>query len=138
MKQESHDFSRVECQQCRTATIKAFAVRTKQDCVTTLKKSQKPKRKGKQMDELIRLVVTSKAYTEALNSGITITMSIINGYEDMFPKSWLLVQFRGTYYLTEHVFDTEWYENMISPEIAVESKLTEMKTEVMKPVRLWE
>ena len=82
------------------------------------------------MDELIRLVVTSKAYTEALNSGITITMSIINGYEDVFPKSWLLVLFDKNYHRVKYVFDTEWYENMISPEIAVETALTEMKVKI--------
>lgn len=87
------------------------------------------------MDELIRLVVTSKAYTKALKSGITIETSIINGYEDMFPKSWLLVQFRGTYYLTEHVFDADMYGKMISPEIAAEKALSDMMKEVTRVVR---
>jgi hypothetical protein len=82
------------------------------------------------MDELIRLVVTSKAYTEALKSGITVSMSIINGYEDMFPKSWLLVLFDKNYHRVKYVFDMEWFENMISPEIAVETALTEMKVKI--------
>jgi hypothetical protein len=61
---------------------KAFVVRTKRDCVTTLRKSQKPKRKGKQMDELIRLVVTSKAYTEAILCGMRVEMERGEVYRD--------------------------------------------------------
>jgi hypothetical protein len=87
------------------------------------------------MDELIRLVVTSKAYTEALNSGITITMSIINGYEDMFPQSWLLVIFDKDYYHMEHIFNAEEYARMISPEIAAEKVLRDMRKEVESCLR---
>ena len=84
------------------------------------------------MDELIRLVVTSKAYTEALNSGITVSMSIINGYEDMFPRSWLLVLFDKNYHRVKYVFDAITFEHMISPEIAVENALTEMKEKIKR------
>ena len=84
------------------------------------------------MDELVRLVVTSKAYTEALNSGITITMSIINGYEGMFSKSWLMVLFDKDYHRVKYIFDAEEFENMISPEIAVENALTEMKEKIKR------
>ena len=84
------------------------------------------------MDELIRLVVTSKAYTEALNSGITITMSIINGYEGMFSKSWLMVLFDKDYHRVKYIFDAEEFENMISHEIAVENALTEMKEKIKR------
>jgi len=87
------------------------------------------------MDELIRLVVTSKAYTEALKSGITVSMSIINGYEDMFPKSWLIVRFAKNCHLVEHVFDAEEYEKMISPEIAAGNVLKDMKEEVERDGR---
>ena len=87
------------------------------------------------MDELIRLVVTSKAYTEALKSGITITTSIINGYEDMFPQSWLLVIFDKDYHRMEHIFNAEEYERMISPEIAAERVLRDMMKEVTRVVR---
>ena len=82
------------------------------------------------MDELIRLVVTSKAYTEALKSGITITMSIINGWDGSFSRSWLLVLFDKNYHRTKYVFDEETFGNMISPEIAVENVLTEMKVKI--------
>ena len=90
------------------------------------------------MDELIRLVVTSKAYTEALKSGIEISMNIFRWWDGYFTKQNLSVRFKKDYHQVGWLFDAEEYENMISPEIAVESKLTEMKTEVMKPVRLWE
>ena len=87
------------------------------------------------MDELIRLVVTSKAYTEALKSGITITTSIINGYEDMLPQSWLLVIFDKDYHRMEHIFNAEEYARMISPEIAVEKVLRDMRKEVENCLR---
>lgn len=87
------------------------------------------------MDELIRLVVTSKAYTEALKSGITIITNIINGWEDYFSKSWLIVRFAKNYHLAEHVFDAEEYEKMISPEIAVENVLHDMRKEVENCLR---
>lgn len=84
------------------------------------------------MDELIRLVVTSKAYTEALNSGITITMSIINGWDGSFSKSWLMVLFDKDYYQIKYIFDAEEYARMICPEIAVENALTEMKEKIKR------
>lgn len=84
------------------------------------------------MDELIRLVVTSKAYTEALNSGITITMSIINGWEGFFSKAWLMVLFDKDYHRVKHIFDAEEYARMISHEIAVENALTEMKEKIKR------
>ena len=86
------------------------------------------------MDEMIRLVVTSKAYTEALKSGITITMSIINGWDGSFSKcfskSWLLVLFDKNYHRVKYVFDAEEFANMISPEIAVENALAEMRKKI--------
>lgn len=84
------------------------------------------------MDELIRLVVTSKAYTEALNSGITITMSIINGWDGSFSKSWLMVLFDKDYHRVKYIFDAEEYARMICPEIAVENALTEMKEKIKR------
>ena len=84
------------------------------------------------MDELIRLVVTSKAYTEALNSGITITMSIINGWDGSFSKSWLIVLFDKDYHQVKYIFDAEEFGNMICPEIAVENALTEMKEKIKR------
>lgn len=85
------------------------------------------------MDELIRLVVTSKAYTEALNSGITITMSIINGWDGAnMPQSWLLVIFDKDYHRMEYIFNAEEYARMISPEIAAEKVLRDMMKEVMR------
>lgn len=84
------------------------------------------------MDELIRLVVTSKAYTEALKSGITVSMNIINGWDGCFEKSWLLVMFDKNYHRTKYVFDAETFEHMISPEIAVENALTEMKEKIKR------
>ena len=86
------------------------------------------------MDELIRLVVTSKAYTEALNSGITITMSIINGWDGSFSKSWLMVLFDKDYHRVKYVFDADMYSNMISPEIAAEKALRDMMKEVTRVV----
>jgi hypothetical protein len=84
------------------------------------------------------MVVTSKVYTEALTNGIEISMNIFRWWDGYFTKQNLSVRFKKDYHQVGWLFDAEEYEKMISPEIAIESKLAEMKTEVMKPVRLWE
>jgi len=84
------------------------------------------------MDELIRLVVTSKAYTEALNSGITITMKIARGWDGSQIKPWLLVLFDKDDNSVKYVFDAEEHARMICPEIAVENALTGMKEKIKR------